>query len=770
MNRPFSVYLDLVRFVAACLVYLYHSNQRFLIKEILPASTFGHSSVIVFFVLSGFVIAYVASTKEAEFARFAASRISRIFSVAVPAIVLTLLLDTFGRMINPEIYSGYPYDQIVTRLLGSLLMFNEIWFVSITSFSNVPYWSVGYEWWYYLGFALVTFLPRKIGLISMGGLMLLLGPKVILLAPIWWLGVLLYNWHALQNIARGTAWILAVGATLGIVLFHHYDCSAIAANWLVTLIGDEWHRQLTFSKFFISDYLLGILVFANFAGMRTLLSNGGGPLMAMARPVRYVAGFTFTLYLMHQPLFLFWGAVVRGDPNGPWYWTEVTTLLLATVVLISHFTEKKRFILRDALLELFQMFRPKERLARSLGWSGVTLPPCYVLGLETQIGLALVRELGRAGVPVIGIAQNHNAIGLRSRYLHARAVVMNLRSEQGIKALQALGERHGAGVLLAISEVNIAWLIKHRDELGKLHPLVPTSESFAYALDKTLAIEAARRVGITVPISQVPASWNEVECIANSFPFPGVLKWPAPGDIVETLEFHALPLIKAEHIHNPAEFLAASRRYAPMNDWPMLQKYCPGIGLGQFFYMHKGEAIRRFQHFRVAEWPPEGGFSSVCDALPLTSFVELQEQSIALLRSIGWEGVAMVEYRYDPAHDRAVLMEINGRFWGSFPLAVACNAGFGLLAYGLTSLGKAPDLPQPRDDLRCRMVITELKRLARILLQSKKIHDPHFVVQPIKEMSRFIADYFRPGVRYYVWSIDDPLPSLIDLWNAILRR
>lgn len=62
-----------------------------------------------------------------------------------------------------------------------------------------------------------------------------------------------------------------------------------------------------------------------------------------------------------------------------------------------------------------------------------------------------------------------------------------------------------------------------------------------------------------------------------------------------------------------------------------------------------------------------GGFSSVCDALPLSEHQALQAQSVALLRAIGWEGVAMVEYRFDPATGTAVLMEINGRFWGSYP-------------------------------------------------------------------------------------------------------
>ena len=130
---------------------------------------------------------------------------------------------------------------------------------------------------------------------------------------------------------------------------------------------------------------------------------------------------------------------------------------------------------------------------------------------------------------------------------------------------------------------------------------------------------------------------------------------------------------------------------------------------------HRVDGREDFARF-IAEWPPEGGFSSVCDAVPLSHHQDLQERSIALLRAIGWEGCAMVEYRLDDATGEAALMEVNGRFWGSFPLAVQAGAGFANLAYHLQGLGQTPELPPLTEELRCRMVTTELKRLVRILL------------------------------------------------------
>jgi peptidoglycan/LPS O-acetylase OafA/YrhL len=353
MSRPFSVYLDLIRFGAALLVYMWHSNQRFLTTAILPASNYGHSAVIVFFVLSGFVIAFITDTRESTPSRYVASRIARVFSVAAPAIVLTLVLDSFGRLLYPAIYD-YPYDQFLVRAVSSLFMLNEVWFVSITSFSNVPYWSICYEWWYYVTFGLVMFLPPRLGLLVAAATMLVIGPKVILLAPVWWAGVLLYRWRWLLDLSVATSWAMVSISLVGIVVFHRLDMMGVGESWLRSWIGNETVYSLAFSKRVIADYLLGILVFMNFAGMRNIVAQKGDWLLSIAAPVRFVANFTFTLYLLHQPFFLFWAAVIRGNPDTPWYWSSVTVLTMASIVIVGFVTESQRFALRSRLLAILR--------------------------------------------------------------------------------------------------------------------------------------------------------------------------------------------------------------------------------------------------------------------------------------------------------------------------------------------------------------------------------------------------------------------------------
>lgn len=357
MSKTFSIYLDLVRFVAACLVYIYHSNQRLLVSDVLPASNFGHSSVIVFFVLSGFVIAFITATKENRLSTYAASRISRVYSVVVPTIILTVVLDAIGRQLYPALYA-YPFDKFLIRSLASLFLLNEVWFVSITSFSNVPFWSICYELWYYVAFGVFVFFPRKVALALLAALALILGPKIVLLAPIWIAGVILYRWESLNRMREVWAWLLVVVSLGSIVAFHQAAVTEQVAEQFKLLVGPKWHAEFTFSKFFLSDYLLALLVFGNFVGMRRISFRFEALLFFIEKPVRFLAGFTFTLYLLHQPLFLFWAAVIRGDPKGYGYWLLTTTMVALSVGLIGYFTESKRHLIKRWLEQRLEKLQP----------------------------------------------------------------------------------------------------------------------------------------------------------------------------------------------------------------------------------------------------------------------------------------------------------------------------------------------------------------------------------------------------------------------------
>ncbi|MUI13304.1 carboxylate--amine ligase [Massilia dura] len=394
--------------------------------------------------------------------------------------------------------------------------------------------------------------------------------------------------------------------------------------------------------------------------------------------------------------------------------------------------------------------------------------PAVVLGIDTPIGLAIVRSLGRRGVPVYGIARSVAAPGLSSRHL-CEGMLRAEGAPGTLDQLEALGQRLGTACLFAISEGDIALLNQHRDRLSAYRLMFPDARRMDTVLDKQKTYAAAATAGVPVPRTVQPATMADAEEAAPTLRYPVVLKWSEPNQAGILLRRAGLALDKTRYCHDAQELLEYLRQFAPVGRYPMIQEYCAGYGLGQFFLMHDGQVHCEFQHRRLHEWPPEGGVSTLCESVSLEHHAALRERSLALLRSLEWEGIAMVEYRYDPERDEAALMEINGRFWGSLPLACHAGADFPWLAYSLLGTGKAQPQPGYRAGLRCRFMIPETKRLARLLFQPGAVADRKLTFSRAGELAGYLRDFLRPSTRYYLFTWSDPVPFLRDLWHVVRR-
>ena len=105
MTSALSLYLDALRFAAAIAVFLSHYGAGRISGGLFWRFTdYGHTAVLVFFVLSGFVIASVTATRERSLEDYALSRLARLYSVMLPAFIITALLDYLGNAINPTLY------------------------------------------------------------------------------------------------------------------------------------------------------------------------------------------------------------------------------------------------------------------------------------------------------------------------------------------------------------------------------------------------------------------------------------------------------------------------------------------------------------------------------------------------------------------------------------------------------------------------------------------------------------------------------------------
>lgn len=352
MQSGTSVYLDLVRFLAATVVFVGHAYPQRLTGGV-PAlwrfGSVGNDAVMVFFVLSGFVIAYVADRKEHTLKDYSISRFARLYSVVVPALVLTVIADAIGSRLSPGLYDGnwFAVDRPLWRIAANLLFVNELWFTSVRPFSNVPFWSLGYEPWYYAIFAAAFYLRSWRRLLALVAIPLMVGPKILLLLPVWLLGVWAYHVVNARPMSERAGGALALGSLACYLAFRQFDVptllDGVCAQWLGTAVIEE----LNFSKTFLNSYAVGILFALHLVGIHAVSDRLGAFLPE--RPIRYVASFTFALYLFHYPLLFFFSALLERTETDMYRMLLVPVCTLAAVWALGEVTERRKSAVRHWL-------------------------------------------------------------------------------------------------------------------------------------------------------------------------------------------------------------------------------------------------------------------------------------------------------------------------------------------------------------------------------------------------------------------------------------
>jgi peptidoglycan/LPS O-acetylase OafA/YrhL len=344
MSASLSLYLDLVRFLAALAVLLYHLWPQWFPGFPLPWP--GHAAVIVFFVLSGYMIAHAAHQPGVDLRTYAQHRAARILSVALPALLLSVLIAPFAG--SEPIHSSGPMDLSPAafwgRIAASLLFIAQSWNLTLAPPYNQPYWSLCYEVWYYVMYGAWLFAPRRWRWPALLLAALCAGPKILLLAPVWLMGVATWRWR--KRVPEGAALLLFLGCMLAGLLLFWFDVSVLLRNRLL-VYWPQAVQQLHESALFIGDYLMGIAVAGNFLGAAAL----GARLKALScveRPVRFAASYSFSIYLYHMPLaVLLWNGLELRSP------LQMAVVLAAMLLGLGMLTEHQlplcRRVMRRAL-------------------------------------------------------------------------------------------------------------------------------------------------------------------------------------------------------------------------------------------------------------------------------------------------------------------------------------------------------------------------------------------------------------------------------------
>lgn len=379
-----------------------------------------------------------------------------------------------------------------------------------------------------------------------------------------------------------------------------------------------------------------------------------------------------------------------------------------------------------------------------MGGSGATamsrMAPALVLGYEPRVALTIARSLHRRGIAV-DVCRIGKERDIRSRYVRNH-LALSSAPEAAAQRLTALVREYGYSYIMPTSDTALAIILRCESELRSLTRLAcPPADRVRQVLDKEATLALAKGIGVPVPVSRL-----------EEITGPMIVK---PVDKSLTHGY------KVRYFTSVASYREATATETTLTDGVMVQAFAAGDGVGVEILMHDGESLAAFQHRRIRELPWSGGVGVVARSEPVDP--QLYRHAFGLLQALQWEGIAMIEFRHDPISGETVLLEINGRYFGSLSLSYLAGVDFPYLDWQRAH-GLPPDVVTGyRTGLRWRWSAGVLYRLKGIRLPG-----PPWLPRPslLREFIGLLRDLL-PPTRDALWDRKDPGPAIKEIIRAM---
>jgi peptidoglycan/LPS O-acetylase OafA/YrhL len=297
----------------------------------------GHQAVIVFFLLSGFLVGgtvlRAVERGEWKWTTYLLRRSTRLWIVLVPALILCFIWDKSGLSFGyaPGLYGGHALNHMlgnVSQLLSRQIFLANLFFLqgihAPTYGSDGALWSLAFEFWYYLLFplGLFAFFPYFRLRYRIAYFVLFLAASyfvrggILYEFPIWLAGVLLLKVPSLRP-HSGLAKIARLVAPIAYVPVFFFLAKAHILPSLV------------------SDYVLAAFTFL----LMWILLSATNAHPERAVPVlfsRWIARFSYTLYAVHTPLLVFLASILVRDARWQPTWNHVLIGLIVLFAVVAY--------------------------------------------------------------------------------------------------------------------------------------------------------------------------------------------------------------------------------------------------------------------------------------------------------------------------------------------------------------------------------------------------------------------------------------------------
>lgn len=388
-------------------------------------------------------------------------------------------------------------------------------------------------------------------------------------------------------------------------------------------------------------------------------------------------------------------------------------------------------------------------------------PRVLVTDAEVRKTLAVVRGLGE-NYETITASPQRPAIAAWSRFASR-----HLRSppRDGFAAwLLETTRRLSVDMVICPQEATLALACSVYEDLEAAGVVLsfPPLEVLDLAFDKAKTLELAAAAGVPTPPTVVPERWQDADEAAEALGYPLVIKSRYSNFCTGTDWISGRG---SDYARDSDELAAALARLDRRQPPPILQRFVAGHGAAVFVLLDRRGTLRAsFAHRRLRDVRPTGSGSVLRESVAIDPI--LLDRSLELLRRMGWWGIAMVEYRMEEGTGEALLMEVNGRFWGSLQLATDSGVNFPRLLAEV-ALGGTPRTPTCREGVAVRWWLGDLLRTLRVFKGR-----PKGFPGPFPSRWSAIRDLLgrQPaGTRNEVLRREDPWPAVAEVLTGVKR-
>ena len=369
-----------------------------------------------------------------------------------------------------------------------------------------------------------------------------------------------------------------------------------------------------------------------------------------------------------------------------------------------------------------------------------------VLGDDLGVFLAVARSLGRRGVEVHVAWDEADAPGLSSRYIQAHHSLPPYASDGPgwAEHLAGLIAEQDFRLVIPCSDSDLVRLDRHAELLGRERLALANPQALAVFTDKNETRALAARTGVPAAEGGRLLAGESAQGLAARLGLPLVLKPQVSYRVGDRQAKRYAQILRT------VEELEHALASAPCVDW-LAEAFFEGEGVGVSVLAEAGRLLLAAQHRRLRTLSETGGSS-----------VRITERTDpALLRDVQMlaeatklSGVAMFEFRRNARDGRHVLIEVNPRFWGSLPLAVAAGADFPAELWDMTRGSPSPWSGAVRAGTVRRNMTGEFERIAaEVEASTSSIGKARALVSAAAFVAALPA-----RSRFDSWAADDPAP------------